>query len=64
METNTNYYNAILHLIEASTWLREVDNKTANNILDKAEFLMQRLVIVDEKDKEEIEKYELLLKSK
>jgi hypothetical protein len=63
MDNNVNYYNAIVHLIEASSWLREVDNKISENLLGKAEFLMKRLVVVDEADRKEIENYESLLKT-
>lgn len=62
MEDNVNYYNAALHLVEASSWLRSIDENLAEFLLDKAEELTRRLIVIDEDEKEEIEKYEQLLK--
>lgn len=63
MENNTNYFNAAVLMLEAASWLKDVDNELANFLLDKADQLKDRIVILEKTELEEVSKYEQILKS-
>ena len=64
MENNANYFNAAVLMVEAASWLKDVDNDLASYLIEKADQLKDRIVILDQKELEEVKKYEQLLKSK
>jgi hypothetical protein len=64
MENNLNYYNTAAHLIEASSWIKGIDNDLSNFLLTKAEELIENIVVMDDEEVERVKEYEQLLKSK
>jgi hypothetical protein len=64
MENNVNYYNASVKLLEAASWLRGIEDELSNLLLDKADYLTNKIVVIDEEELKKVKDYEHVLKSK
>jgi hypothetical protein len=63
MDNNFKLYRSVQHIIEAAKYLRELDDKVHDQLLDMGEDILEKIEI-DEEEIKKIEEYERRIKEK
>lgn len=64
MDINVKYYNAAMHMLDAASFLRDINNEEehlANFLTEKAADISEKIIIMDEDEAKEIKRYEQII---